>query len=154
MVTTTLEIPALHPRSIVLDPPLSDEEFERLCAKNESAFLERTKEGTILVNAPAGSSTSSGNNEIGRQLGNWWIQHRRGRVFDSSAGFFLSDGSMLNPDAAYATAEQLRGLTRDDHAHFLHLAPAFVIELCSQSGRLANLAAKMDAWIANGVQVA
>jgi len=154
MVTTTLEIPALPSRSIVLNPPLTDEEFERQCAKSESVLLERTKEGTILVNPPAGSSTSSGNNEISRQLGNWWIQHRRGRVFDSSAGFFLPDGSMLNPDAAYATAKQLQGLTREDHAHFLHLAPAFVIEMRSQSDRLANLAAKMETWMANRVQVA
>jgi Uma2 family endonuclease len=153
MVNAVLEIPALPSRTISLDPPLSDEEFEKLCERSESVFLERTKQGTILVNAPAGSSTSSGNNEIGRQLGNWWIRHRRGRVYDSSAGFFLPDGSMLNPDAAYATAEQLQGLTREDHAHFLRLAPAFVIELRSQSDRLAELASKMENWIANGVRV-
>jgi Uma2 family endonuclease len=153
MVNAVLEIPALPSRTISLDPPLSDEEFERVCAKSESVFLERTKEGAILVNAPAGSSTSDGNREITTQLSNWWKRHRRGRAYDSSAGFFLPDGSMLNPDAAYATAQQLQGLTRDDHAHFLHLAPAFVIELRSQSDRFANLAAKMDAWIANGVQI-
>jgi Uma2 family endonuclease len=154
MVTGILEIPALPSRSIVLNPPLSDEEFERLCARSESVFLERTKDGAILVNAPAGSSTSDGNREITTQLSNWWKKHRRGRAYDSSAGFFLPDGSMLNPDAAYATAEQLQGLTPEDRAHFLHLAPAFVIELRSPSDRLSNLSAKMDAWMANGVQVA
>lgn len=153
MFTAVLEIPAPLPRNLALDPPLSDEEFESLCAKTESAFLERTKEGTILVNAPAGSSSSSGNSEIGRQLGNWWIQHRRGRVYDSSAGFFLPDGSMLNPDASHITAEQLKGLTRQDRAHFLHLAPAFVVELRSPSDRLPALQRKMESWIANGVQI-
>ena len=95
-----LEIPALPPRSIVLHPPLSDEEFERLCESCEFGSVERTKEGTIIVNAPAGGMTSDGNSEINRQLRNWWIQHRRGRVYDSCAGFFLPDGSSLNPDAA------------------------------------------------------
>ena len=148
-----LEIPALPPRSIVLHPPLSDEEFERLCESCEFGSVERTKEGTIIVNAPAGGMTSDGNSEINRQLRNWWIQHRRGRVYDSCAGFFLPDGSSLNPDAAYVTAEQLTGLKRDDLAHFLRLAPAFVIELLSLSDSLAQTAKKMEAWIANGVEL-
>lgn len=105
------------------------------------------------MNAPAGGSTSSGNAEITRQLTNWWIRSRRGRAFDSSAGFFLPDGSMLNPDAAYVKADQLSGLTRDDFAHFLRLAPTFVIELRSFSDRLADMQRKMGAWMANGVEL-
>ncbi len=61
---------------------------------------------------------------------------------------------MLNPDASYITAEQLKGLTRQDRAHFLHIAPAFVIELRSPSARLSALQRKMEFWIANGVQLA
>ena len=105
------------------------------------------------MNAPAGGDTSSGNAEITRQLSNWSIQHRRGRVFDSSAGFFLPDGSMLSPDAAYTVAEQLRALTRDDRARFLRLAPAFIVELRSLSDSLSKCAEKMDAWMANGVEL-
>ena len=148
-----LEIPALPPRSIVLHPPLSDEEFERLCESCEFGSVERTREGTIIVNAPAGGMTSDANSEINRQLRNWWIQHRRGRVYDSCAGFFLPDGSSLNPDAVYVTAGQLTGLKRDDLAHFLRLAPAFVIELLSLSDSLAQTAKKMEAWIANSVEL-
>lgn len=148
-----VEIPALPPRSIVLDPPLTDEEFEHMCEQTGFASLERSKEGTIIVNAPAGSMTSDGNSEINQQLREWWKKHRKGRAFDSSAGFFLRDGSMLNPDAAYITAEQMKGLTRADRKRFLRLAPAFVIELRSESDSLAGVAAKMEAWIANGVQL-
>jgi Uma2 family endonuclease len=149
-----LEIPALPPRTIALDPPLSDEEFERLSEKCGFAFLERSKEGTIIVNAPAGGMTSDGNSEINQQLRYWWKSHRRGRAFDSSGGFFLPDGSVLNPDAAYATAEQLQGLTREQLAHFPRLTPAFVIELRSESDRLAAVQEKMEAWIANGAELA
>ena len=152
-MNTYLEIPALPPRSIVLTPPLTDEEFEHMCEQTKLGSLERSKEGTIIVNAPAGGMTSSSNNEISRQLGNWWIQHRRGRVFDSSGGFFLPDGSMLNPDAAYVTATQLQGLRRKDLARFPRLTPAFVVELRSESDRLSEVATKMEAWIANGVEV-
>jgi Uma2 family endonuclease len=150
---TVLEIPKL-PSTVVLDPPLTDEEFEKLCAANDFARLERTKEGKIVVNPPAGGDTSSGNSEIGAQLRNWWKQHRKGRVFDSSGGFFLPDGSVLNPDAAYATAEQMRGLTKEDRKHFLRLTPAFVIELLSPSDSLAEAKRKMESWIANGAQLA
>ena len=152
-MNTFLEIPAEIPRSIVLTPPLNDEEFEKLCEKTDSAFLERTKEGTILVNAPAGGMTSDGNREITTQLSLWWKNHRRGRVFDSSAGFFLPDGSVLSPDAAYATAEQLKGLSRDDLAHFLRLTPAFIVELRSPSDRLTSVEEKMGAWMANGAEL-
>lgn len=152
-MNTYLEIPALSPRSIVLTPPLTDEEFEHLSESYSLGSIERTKEGKIIVNAPAGGLTSDGNSEVNRQLRNWWMQHRRGRVFDSSGGFFLPDGSMLNPDAAYVTAAQLEGLTRNDLARFPRIAPAFVIELRSESDRLSNAAEKMEAWIANGVEV-
>src|SRR5271165_5923192 len=112
-MSTILEIPKL-PSTVVLDPPLTDEEFEKLCAANDFVQLERTKEGKIVVNAPAGGDTSSSNSEITAQLRDWWKQHSKGRVFDSSAGFFLPDGSVLNPDASYATAEQMHGLTKED----------------------------------------
>ena len=148
-----LEIPILSPRSIVFEPPSSDEEVERLAERCDVGSIERTREGAILVNAPAGGATSSGNAEITRQLSNWWIKHRRGRVFDSSGGFFLSDSSVLNPDASYVTAAQLQGLRRDDMAHFLRLAPAFMVELLSISDSLRQTAKKMDLWMANGVQL-
>lgn len=152
-MNAVLEIPVLPPRSIVLSPPLSDDEFERLSAKSENALLERSKEGAILVNASAGGMTSDGNADIIRQLRNWWIRHRRGRTFDSSCGFFLPDGSCLSPDAAYVTAEQLAGLTRSRLARFLRLAPAFVVELVSESDRLSEATAKMESWLANGVKL-
>jgi Uma2 family endonuclease len=134
-MSTILEIPKL-PSSLVLDPPLTDEEFEKLCAANDLVRLERTKEGAIVVNSPTGADTSSGNVEITSQPRDWWKQHRQGRVFDPSAGFFLPDNSSLSPDAAYATAEQMRGLTKEDRKRFLHLAPAFVIELLSVADSL------------------
>lgn len=148
-----LEIPATPPCSIQLHPPLSDEEFEKLCARSEALQLERTKEGTIRVNAPTGGMTSDGNSEINRQLRNWWAGHRRGRILDSNAGFFLPDGSMLSPDAAYASADQLKGLTRKELDRFLRLTPAFVIELRSQSDRLATVQHKLDDWMDNGALV-
>lgn len=104
-MSTSLEIPKV-PLRMVLEPSLTDGEFEELCAANSDVALERTKEGAILVNAPAGSGSSDGNAEIVYQLRAWWKQHRQGRVYGSSAGVFLPDGSSLSPDAAYITANR------------------------------------------------
>lgn len=144
-----LAIPKV-PSRLLISPLLSDSEFEELCALNSDLPIERTSKGEIVVNAPAGFSTSGGNAEIIFQLSTWWKTHRRGRVTDSNAGFFLPDGSALSPDAAYVTAEQLAGLTSNDLKHFLHFAPAFVIELRSESDSLSAAQKKMEAWIENG----
>jgi Uma2 family endonuclease len=148
----TLEIPKL-PSRLILEPPLTDEEFEQMSTANELVKLERTKEGKIIVNSPTGLDSSSGNIEISRQLANWWRPHRKGKVFDSNAGFFLLDGSSLSPDGAYAMAEQVQGLSSKDRRHFGRFAPAFVIELLSASDNLSEARQKMEVWLANGAQL-
>ena len=85
------------PRSLVLDPPLTDAELEQFCRLNHVARIERTKEELIRMNPPAGMFTSDENAELIAQLRGWRKTHRRGRVCDSNAGFYLPDGSMLGP---------------------------------------------------------
>jgi Uma2 family endonuclease len=141
------------PDRIVLDPVLSNEEFEELCALNSPFRLERTREGVIVVNAPTGSATGESNSEISYQLRAWWKTHRRGRVYDSSVGIFLPDGSAFAPDGAYVTAEQVGALKVGDLDHFLPFAPAFVVELLSKTDSVKKTERKMRRWIENGVQV-
>jgi Uma2 family endonuclease len=141
-------------RTLVLDPPLTDAELEELCRANDIVQIERTREGVIQMNPPAGGMSSRSNFEISRQLGAWWIVHERGEVFDSSGGFYLPDGSMLSPDAAYVLPETLKGLTEDDLTGFPHLCPDFVIELLSASDNLTATKVKMQRWIENGAKLA
>jgi Uma2 family endonuclease len=149
-VATSIPIDAEKPRSLVLDPPLTDAELEALCAASDWFRFERTREGEILMNPPAGGFTSRGNVEILAQLQFWWKTHRRGMVFDSNGGFFLPDGSMLSPDASYVLPKRLKGLTRDDMTGFPRLCPDFIIELLSVSDRLPKAQQKMERWIENG----
>lgn len=144
-------IPA--PRSLAFDPPLSDAELEEFCLKNDWLQIERTHEGAIRMNPPAGAFTGDGNSEIIYQLRSWWHTHHQGRVFDSNTGFFLPDGSMLSPDAAYLLPKQLEKLTRAQLTGFLRLCPAFVVELLSASDSLAETSRKMERWIENGAQL-
>jgi len=153
-MSTILEIPIPKlQNTVVFDPPLTDEEFERMSMANELVKLERAKDGKIIVNPPTGFDSGSGNIEINFQLMNWWKQHRKGRVLDNNTGFFLPDGSSLSPDGGYVTEEQLRGLTKQDRKHFLRLTPAFVIELLSPSDSLQAMKEKMESWIANGARL-
>jgi Uma2 family endonuclease len=138
------------PRNLVLDPPLTDAEFEALCRNNENVQLERTREGVIRMNPPAGGLTGDGNAEIIRQLRNWWMVQRQGRVFDSNTGFYLPDSSMLSPDAAYVVPAKLKGLTKAELTGFPRLCPDFVIELLSESDSLVKAQSKMELWIGNG----
>src|ERR1700758_5031153 len=153
-MSTILEIPIPKVQNtVVIDPPLTDEEFERMSMSAELVKLERTKDGKIVVNPPAGFDSGSANIEINYQLMKWWKQQRKGRVIDNNTGFFLPDGSSLSPDGGYVTEEQLRGLTKKDRAHFLHRTPAFVIELLSPSDSLPATKEKMEAWISNGARL-
>ena len=153
-MSTILEIPIPKVQNtVVIDPPLTDEEFERMSMTAEAVKLERTRDGKIIVNAPAGFDSGSANSEINDQLRAWWKQHRKGRVFDNNTGFFLPDGSSLSPDGGYVTEEQLSGLTKTDRSRFLYRTPAFVIELLSPSDSLRATKEKMEAWIANGAKL-
>ena len=106
------------------------------------------------MQAPAGGFTSGANLSICGQLYTWWTTHRRGRVFDSSGGFFLGDGSMLNPDASYVLPQKLVGLTKDDMTKFPKMCPDFVIELLSVTDSVPEAEEKLERWIENGAALA
>ena len=142
-------------RTLAVDPPLSDLEFERLCLQSQVAY-ERRKDGLLVMNPPTGLMTGDANAEILRQLGNWYAATGaglKGRVCDSSTGFFLPDGSMLSPDAAFIPPDQLVGLTKAELTGIPRLCPAFVIELKSVSDSLAEMEAKMQQWALNGAKL-
>jgi Uma2 family endonuclease len=138
------------PRRMVWDQPVSDDQLEALCAANDVFQLERTREGEIVTNPPTMGNTSDGNAEIVLQLRLWWKTHRRGKVYESNCGFFLPDGSMLAPDAAYVLPEKLRNLGAREKAKMFRFCPDFVIELLSRSDNMDRAQAKMRNWIANG----
>jgi Uma2 family endonuclease len=142
------------PGKLVLHRPISDAALEQLCQSSDFIQFERTKDGEIRMNVPAGGFTSDGNAEIIGQLRKWWKTHRRGRTFDSNGGFYLPDGSMLSPDAAYVTPERLKGMKRTDLSGFPRVCPDFVIELFSGSDSLREAKAKMAVWMENGAALA
>jgi Uma2 family endonuclease len=136
-------------RTLTVAPPLSNEELERLCSVNDGVRIERRNDGVLIMNPPMGLQSGDGNAEIIAQLRTWWKENGRlGRVYTNESGFYLPDGSMLAPDAAYLTAAQYEAVKTI--TGFPSICPAFVIELLSKSDNRSILEAKMLAWVANG----
>ena len=141
------------PVRLRFDRPMTDEELMRFCAENEPVRVERDANGEILVMSPSGFGTGRINSRITRCLDEWAEIDGRGVVTDSNGGYALPDGSVRAPDAAWVSSRRLESLSEEQKTGFPPVCPEFVIELRSPSDKLPDLQAKMEQWIANGVEV-
>jgi Uma2 family endonuclease len=148
---------AMPPRSVLVIPDgreYSEDAYLRFCEANPDLLVERNAEGEIIIVPPVGGESDYRNANAVIQLGNWAMKNGGGKAFGSSLQFFLPDGSAFSPDAAWVSNDALNRLTRQQRKEFLRLCPEFVIEVRSPSDGLNRAKAKMERWIANGVQLA
>jgi Uma2 family endonuclease len=156
---STIEIPT-QPETLSLELPsaialhVTPEQFEMLAAANRDLKLERTAEGELIVNPPAGGESGKRNLSITGQLSNWFEAHEElGEAFDSSTGFILPNGANRSPDAAWVSRERWESLSPQQQKGFVPLCPEFVVELRSQSDSLSKLQVKMLEYINNGTKL-
>jgi Uma2 family endonuclease len=144
------------PLRLLLEPGqrMSDREYFEFCMENPDLRVERTAEGEIVIVPPAGGESDYRGNKLATQLDRWAERDGRGKVFGPTVQFFLPDGSGLSPDAAWVSNDSLNRLSPQQRKEFLRLSPEFVVEVRSPSDRLRRDKAKMEQWIANGVQLA
>jgi Uma2 family endonuclease len=90
---------------------------------------------------------------LSAQLTAWALRDGTGVTTDSSGGFYLPNGAMRAPDAAWVRRERLAGLTAEQRERFLPLCPDFVIELRSPSDSLPVLREKMEEYVENGARL-
>lgn len=133
---------------------MTDEEFYRFCLDNPDLRIERNEQQEIIIMSPTGSLSGHLNAEILRQLANWSVKNGLGKVFDSSTGFKLPDGSSRSPDASWVSNQAWKKLTKEEKRKFAPVCPEFVIELKSDTDDLADLKKKMRMWLHNGCQLA
>ena len=137
---------------------LSPEQFEVVCQANPDAVLELDATGHVIHMTLTGSETGSRNQALGALL---WIAVRDAglplKVFDSSSGFRLPDGSVLSPDASLVREERWNALTPEQRRGFAPLCPDLVVELASPNDvgprGFTALRKKMTAYQANGAQL-
>lgn len=132
---------------------MTDEEFFRFCQDNRDLKFERTSEGQIIVMSPTFFRTGDQNSEIITQLRIWNKRKKLGRVVDSDTGFYLPNGAMRNPDAAWVSFEILNKIDPLELDKFPHLVPDFIVELKSKSDRIQDLKNKMAEWMSNGCRL-
>ncbi|HEY0654150.1 MAG TPA: Uma2 family endonuclease [Chryseosolibacter sp.] len=129
---------------------MSDDEFTEFCEDNSELKIERSPNREIVVQEPTHFYTGGRNSEIIYQLAKWNKEHRLGQCVDSNTGFFLSNGAMRSPDAAWISHERLNSIDKAELRKFPHLCPDFIIELKSSSDSLNDLKEKMAEWMQNG----
>jgi len=154
---TTAQPPGLEPLLLPWDLRLTPEQFERVCQVNPEAVLELTAEGHLIVMTPTGGETSSRNSQLLFQLQVFCRRQKCWRLFDSSGGFRLPDGSVLSPDAALVLEDRWQALSPEERRSFPPLCPDLVVELVSPSDEgprgVTALRRKMDRYQANGARL-
>ncbi|CAK6686939.1 Uma2 family endonuclease [Synechococcus sp. CBW1107] len=148
---------ALGPLRLPTDLRLTPEQFEQVCAANPEAVLELAADGQVITMTPTGGETGSRNGELILQLKLFTRGNRGWKVFDSSTGFRLPDGSVLSPDASLLSQQRWEALSAQERRSFVPLCPDLVVELASPSDEgprgLTALRRKMAAYQTNGARL-
>jgi Uma2 family endonuclease len=132
---------------------LDDDEYYAFCMSNPDLRIERTAKGEVVVVAPVGGESSFQSGEVFGELRAWARREKRGKALESSAEFILPTGAALSPDASWVSFARLSKLSKDQRKKFLKLCPEFIIEVMSPSDRLNTAKAKMNDWMAGGVDL-
>ena len=138
------------PRTLTFTPS----QFAEVCAANPEAVLELAADGTLIEMTPTGGSTGARNQTLGALL---WLAIEQSRLplklFDSSSGFLLPDGSVRSPDASVVRLERWQALSEADRDGFPPLCPDLVVELASPSDEPQVLRRKLATYMANGASL-
>ena len=136
---------------------LSDDQFVELCSDNRDFQFELTAQKELLIMTPPGPKTGRRNEAITVSLGIWARQNGTGVTFSVGTLFHLPNGAKRGPDASWVRREKWDALSDEEQEKLLVLIPDFVVELMSPSDkrpvRFKLLQAKMEEYIANGVQL-
>lgn len=105
--------------------------------------------GKIIIMGPSDIISSEVSLEFASQLRNWVKPRRLGRVFDSSGGFILPNSDLKAPDVSFVLRDRLPRSVR----YFGTLVPDLVVEVKSQSDRVAKLRQKLEMFLDQGVKI-
>jgi Uma2 family endonuclease len=132
---------------------ITPEQFNQIAIANRDLRLEQTVTGELIIMPPTGGNTGKRNSTLNARFVLWNEQTQLGEVFDSSTAFRLPNGAARSPDIAWVRRDRWDALTPAQQETFPPLCPDFVLELRSKTDSLSDLQAKMQEYLANGLQL-
>ena len=130
---------------------VTPKQFEQLAVAEQTARMELTQDGELIVMSPTGGEAGRKNRRLTQQIGIWTDRDGTGEVFT------LPNGARKSPDVSWLTLDKWNALTLKEKEGFPPVVPDFVIELVSPSDlknqRYEDLQAKMQEYLDNGVQL-
>ena len=100
-----------------------------MCQANPEEVLELTADGFLIVMTPSGGETSSCIGQLLYELQGFCRGHKGWRLFESSGGCRLPDGTVLIPDGSLVLEERWQALSPEQRGGFPPFCPDLVVEL-------------------------
>ena len=139
------------PVRVRFERPMTDAELLQFCEQNELLRVERDANGELILMSPTGTDGGNAELDIATELNIWARQDGRGRALGPNSGVKLPDTAVRAADAGWVSWERYNASAGE--GGYREFVPEFVIELRSESDRLADVREKMAQWMANGVEL-
>ena len=129
---------------------LTAEQLERVAIPGKSTELIR---GRLVVQEPPGTFHGRIAADLARFVGNFVEERDLGAVFAQDTGFMIASNpdTVRAPDLAFVAKARLSEVSTRGYAT---MAPDLIAEILSPDDRPSEVAAKLDDWLAAGVQLA
>lgn len=134
---------------------MSPEQFARWVekrARRDPLHRYELLNGRVVMNPPAGFP----HGEIGAQIQTLlWLYvrtHKLGKVYDSSQGFELPGGDILEPDHSFVSRQRLEQAPAPKLGEFLQVVPDLVVEVLSTSTASRDRGEKKSIYERSGVR--
>ena len=133
--------------------PLDDDALLAISAANQPLRIEQCPDGELIFMPPSGSDVGRITFAIMVRFGAWVERDGSGIGFTTDTGFRLPNNAVRGPDTSWIRKERWEAITPELRKKFVPLAPDFVIEIRSPSDRLRDQKAKLEEYMACGVQL-
>jgi Uma2 family endonuclease len=87
--------------------------------------------GRVVMNPPAGYPHGEIGSNLQWLLGSFVRQRGVGRLFDSSQGFHLPSGDVIEPDHSFVSNARWEAAPRPEEGKFLRVVPDLIVEVLS-----------------------
>lgn len=107
--------------------------------------------GRVVMSPPAGYPHGEVGSNVQRLLASFVWERKLGRVFDSSQGFELPSGDMVEPDHAFVSHERWAAAPAPEPGRFLRVVPELIVEVMSGRTATRDRGEKKAIYERNGV---